>query len=146
MVYVLILRNADTCDINTLADAEQLIFGEGWNSAMFNDELTTEGGYVIIAENNNILCGYASVRIIADFAELLKIAVLPQYRRSGIAQKLFDNAVEFCSKSGIPSLLLEVREDNTPARTFYEKNGFTQTGLRKNYYGNCSAVLMEKAL
>ena len=36
----------------------------------------------------------------------------------------------------VKSLFLEVRENNTAARKLYEKTGFVEVGMRKNYYSN----------
>ena len=146
MRKVLTIRKAQQRDIDALAETDRAIFGEGWTSRMFDDELTADGAYLTVAEDSGAIVAYASVRIGADAAELFKIAVIPAYRRAGIAQMLYNDAEAFCRSQRAPSVLLEVREDNAAAISFYRKNGFTQTGLRKRYYGDCSAVLMEKAL
>ena len=54
----------------------------------------------------------------------------------GIAEKLINSLVEELKKRGIHALLLEVRASNAPAIALYEKLGFQQVGLRKNYYRN----------
>ena len=45
-------------------------------------------------------------------------------------------------------LTLEVRQSNAPARALYEKLGYVQAGLRRNYYENPreDAVIMTKTL
>ena len=54
----------------------------------------------------------------------------------------------FCEAQQITRIMLEVREGNKAARRFYEKCGFTEDGIRKNYYENPqeNAILMSKNL
>ena len=66
--------------------------------------------------------------------DMMNIAVDPDYRRQGIAEKLCLALVEALKEKGNHCLTLEVRASNAPAIALYEKLGFTQVGLRKNYY------------
>ena len=51
-------------------------------------------------------------------------------------------------QKGSSSLTLEVRSSNLGAIALYEKLGFTQVGLRKNYYRNPKedALILRKIL
>lgn len=62
-----------------------------------------------------------------DCFEIMKIAVLPEYRNRGVARKLLE-------KIKIKDIFLEVRQSNEPAINFYLKNGFEKISTRKNYY------------
>ena len=70
------------------------------------------------------------------------VAVLPEYRRRGIAQRLifaeFENEMDF--------ITLEVRKSNTPAIRLYEKAGFENVGIRPHFYTSPDedAVIMTK--
>lgn len=85
------------------------------------------------------MIGFLSVSVIYDRAEINYIAVLDEYRKRGIAQKLFDF---FLSNNKIDSVSLEVRSDNESAINFYLKNGFRKVSVRKNYYKDVDGVLM----
>lgn len=55
--------------------------------------------------------------------------------------------MEELRKKGIQTLWLEVRESNSIARRLYEKQGFNEVDIRKNYYpkpngGRENAVVM----
>lgn len=80
--------------------------------------------------------------------EIARIAIAPSMRRQGAAGQMFQELVAFCEEQQITRIMLEVREGNKAARRFYEKCGFTEDGIRKNYYENPqeNAILMSKNL
>jgi len=61
----------------------------------------------------------------------MNIAVADSHRRRGIARLLVQ---ELIARLDATMLTLEVRASNAPAIALYESLGFTQVGLRKNYY------------
>ena len=72
----------------------------------------------------------------ADESDVMNVAVHPDYRRRGIAESLIDCLIRELKNRGSHALMLEVRDSNEPAISLYEKLGFQQVGLRKNYYHN----------
>jgi [ribosomal protein S18]-alanine N-acetyltransferase len=70
----------------------------------------------------------------ADEAELLRIAVIPEARRQGLARQLMEASEAFLLGEGIDTLYLEVRTSNAPARTLYEAMGWKLQRMRKAYY------------
>jgi RimJ/RimL family protein N-acetyltransferase len=52
----------------------------------------------------------------------------PKVRGRGAARAMLDACGEYCVRTDRPRLLLGVVEDNVPARTLYERYGFTATG------------------
>ena len=97
-------------------------------------------GYVV-AELSGAFAGYAVVSVV-DVAELQRIAVLPELRRSGVATALLAAVHEQAAAGGAEQLLLEVREDNEEARAFYERHGFTELGRRARYYRDGTNALV----
>ena len=67
---------------------------------------------------------------------MMNIAVHPDFRRKGIAEALIATLEEALWEKGSLALTLEVRASNVPAISLYEKLGFVQAGIRKNYYRN----------
>ena len=65
-----------------------------------------------------------------------KVAVLPEYRRQGIAQELIIQAIDIAKSKGAQYVYLEVRVSNIAAINLYKKHGFYQIGLRKEYYSD----------
>jgi tRNA threonylcarbamoyladenosine biosynthesis protein TsaB len=110
--------------------------------------LNDHGQYAWVAEANGTVHGFFVARVIADEAEVLNLAVASAKRRTGIAKSLWNEAfVEFRSR-GVRRVFLEVRESNSAAIRFYEKQGFARTGLRAGYYHEPeeAAVLMMREL
>lgn len=66
--------------------------------------------------------------------ELLSIGVLPELRRLGIARALIAEAISRAAVAGARRMVLEVAEDNAPARALYEAEGFRAAGRRVGYY------------
>jgi ribosomal-protein-alanine N-acetyltransferase len=118
-----------------------------WSAAQFAGELGQAHGwqYVAIATT---LVGYICGRSVLDESEIVKIAVKQEARRQGVATRLLDYSLGKVSRQGVRTCYLEVRSSNTAARSFYEKNGFSVTGIRENYYSSPreDAVMMAKSL
>ena len=72
--------------------------------------------------------------LVADEAQIIDIFVEPEQRRQGLAEKKLRDWIT--SLSAGTKIILEVRTGNIPALKLYEKLGFTQLYVRKNYYTN----------
>ena len=90
----------------------------------------------LIAEEDGAVCGYVGSQTVLDETDMMNIAVHPDCRRKGIAAALITELVSRLKARGSRVLRLEVRESNFSAIALYEALGFTQLGLRKNYYRN----------
>lgn len=67
-------------------------------------------------------------------AEILTLAVVPNARRKGLAEKLLLAAHAALAASGVKKIFLEVAQDNVAAMGLYRKLGYVQTGIRPGYY------------
>ena len=77
------------------------------------------------------VAGFVVVRrTAANESEILNLAVLPEFRRMGIATGLVRNVLERYRGA----VFLEVRESNQAAQTLYQKLSFRQAGRRPGYY------------
>lgn len=89
-----------------------------------------EGGH----DSSLILIGFLVARHVAPEWELENIVVSASSRRKGTGTRLLNGLLAAARETNSELLLLEVRESNAPARSFYEKACFEQTGRRKLYY------------
>lgn len=88
-----------------------------------------------------------------DFT-LMDICVMPKYQGRGIAKQLLEKFVDYGEQHSAENLFLEVRETNTRAIKLYERAGFSEMSVRKNYYpsddptknGHEDAILMGMTL
>lgn len=66
---------------------------------------------------------------------LISIAVLPEYRRKGVASALLAETINVMKNIyGVDSIYLEVRVSNHPAIRLYEKFGFKKVRRIRSYY------------
>lgn len=151
----LFVRLADSSMCGRLAAIHGAAFDkEGWDADSFAQLLAQDGTRALVAVETGqepIACGFVLVRIAADEAEILTLAVVPARRRERIATRLVDSAKRYVAAGGARALFLEVATDNTPARLLYDALGFSQVGLRRGYYERkgalpADAILMRCAL
>lgn len=99
---------------------------------------------VIVYEIDNFVVGFMQYMKVYETIELLYLVVDENYRKKGIGTDLIKylNGI-----NGAERIILEVRETNTVARSFYSKNGFYVQREIKNYHSNGeSAYSMEKVI
>jgi [ribosomal protein S18]-alanine N-acetyltransferase len=78
--------------------------------------------------------GVFSGVVVIDELQIDNIAVIEQYRRKGIGRALLNFALTIAAGHGARLATLEVRSENSSARSFYERERFRPVGLRKGYY------------
>ncbi len=119
-----------------VAEIEKLCFTENWSAQLLENEFSNPLSRYFVAMYEGKTVGYCGYMIPASEGEILRVAVLPQYRRRGFARMLVLHLIEDAKALGLLSLELEVRENNHAARKLYENLGFEAVGRRKNYYKN----------
>ena len=83
-----------------------------------------------MAEEGGRVVGHAVASLVADVAELQRIAVAGEHRRAGVATALLDEVLVLAAAAGADRLLLEVRADNAAALAFYAARGFVEVDRR----------------
>ena len=87
---------------------------------------------VLVAVRGRRVAGFLVTRRTAEGeAEILNLAVAPEYRRQGIARALMCAFLHGFRGD----VFLEVRGSNSSARELYKSLGFQELTLRKDYYG-----------
>ena len=119
-----------------IAELEKLCFADPWSEKSIASELGNIWSYWVVALDGERVVGYIGSQSSADETDVMNVAVHPDYRRRGIAESLIDILIRELKNRGSHALMLEVRDSNEPAIALYEKLGFQQVGLRKNYYHN----------
>ena len=119
-----------------IAELEKICFNDPWSEKSIASELDNRLSLWLVAMDGDRVTGYVGSQSVLGETDMMNIAVHPDFRRRGIAEELVMKLVEELKVRGNHSLMLEVRASNEPARNLYEKLGFQQVGLRKNYYRN----------
>ena len=108
--------------------------------------LTREDTMFFVVEEKGRILGYCSMQTVLDEGDILNVAVRSDRQKEGIGYFLVDSMLMLAQAQGISMVHLEVRESNGTARRLYQRLGFVEDGLRKNYYTDPleNAVLMTK--
>lgn len=134
------VRHMTTADLDRVVEISQrLPEAPHWPRSAYHAALIPHAAVLriaLVAEQTGagLLAGFAVASLVAPQAELETIAVAPEFRRQGLATRLFSALVAEMRPSGIDETNLEVRASNHPALAFYRRLGFVETGLRPRYY------------
>jgi ribosomal-protein-alanine N-acetyltransferase len=128
----MVIMTAD--HVAQVAQLEKLCFADPWSESSITSELNNPLSLWLVAEEDGCVLGYIGSQTVMGEADMMNVAVHPEYRRRGIAQALVNGLIDALRCNDVTSLTLEVRATNEPAKRMYEKLGFQQVGVRKNYY------------
>ena len=121
-------------DAPAIALLEKLCFSDPWSEKSIASEAENPLSYWLVAEMDGKIVGYVGSQTVLDAADMMNLAVSPEYRRQRIGESLVTSLVEYLQKNGVLALLLEVRVSNAQAIALYHKMGFEQVGRRPKYY------------
>lgn len=130
------LRPALPGDCERMAELEELSLENPWSAVSLCESLGEPSALSWIAECGRDVVGFAVGRTAGDEAELLRIAVDPAWRRSGIGGELLARFLKSSLEGRLACVHLEVRAENSPARRLYERLGFVLAGVRTGYYAD----------
>ena len=133
-------RQPIALDIPVLASYEKFLFPYSpWNTAQFKEEFAgiPATRFMSVAESDNTIIGYCGVFLPAPGveADILTVAVLPEYRRQGIAQEFMRQIEAWARDRGATAMMLEVEQTNDSAIALYTKLGYMKLSVRMDYYG-----------
>ena len=133
-------RQPIALDIPVLVRYEKELFPYSpWNSAQFKEEFAgiPSTRFMSVAESDNRIVGYCGVFLPAPGveADVLTVAVLPEFRRQGIAKEFMRQIEQWSADRGASAMMLEVEHTNESAIELYKKLGYMKISVRMNYYG-----------
>jgi len=122
-----------------------------WSKGVLRDCIKAGYHCVLLKSNTDEqLLGYAFLMTAYDESHLLNMCIKSDQQGKGLGRKLLKYLENICLYSQSKLFLLEVRESNPVAQQLYLSFGFSQIGLRKNYYrcvkGRENAIVMTKKL
>ena len=120
--------------IDQIASLERLCFADPWSVNSLSSELKNPLSLWVIAMDGERLAGYVGSQSVLGWADMMNLAVHPDYRRMGIAEGLIEELILRLKENEVSCLTLEVRASNTPAIRLYTKLRFAEVGRRPGYY------------
>ena len=135
-------------DLDQVVEIEKSLFSVPWTKEGFFTFLIKEENMFFVVEEKGKILGYCSMQTVLDEGDILNVAVRRERQKEGIGYFLVDSMLMMAEARGIRTVHLEVREGNDTARRLYQRLGFTEDGLRKNYYTDPveDAVLMSRQI
>lgn len=117
-------------DPERLAALHASAFAAPWDANAIAALLAQQGVFAVERPD-----GFILMRVVADEAEVLTLAVRPSARLKGLGRELTAEGLAGAGALGARRAFLEVAEDNAAARALYARLGFTEVGRRRDYYG-----------
>ena len=126
--------------------ARSMVVPPAWSAQTLQGFLDFPGAVLATTE-----AGFALGRVVVDEAELLTLAVAPEARRQGQAERCLQEFEALALKEGATRVFLEVAATNAAARGLYLKAGFKEGAVRARYYRvtdseAIDAIVMSKTL
>lgn len=132
-------------DLDEVLKIESMSHIHPWTKGNFSDSLAAghwaycvrpqldqvvKGSYL----DPEVLWAYCILFPAVDELHLLNITVSPQLRKLGVGRRMMAAIEGIAAQQKMPRIILEVRPSNVAAVTLYQKLGYEQIGVRKNYY------------
>ena len=133
------LRPMTVNDVHAVAELEAEVFAsanhEPWSENVFYDDVTAHNHVWWVAHDRGSIIGYAGGTVVCDELQIANVAVAAGRRREGIAARLVARVAYDAQMLNATWASLEVEVGNDPAEKLYRRLGFTEAGVRPNYYG-----------
>ncbi|MFC4535121.1 ribosomal protein S18-alanine N-acetyltransferase [Sphaerisporangium dianthi] len=145
------LRQMTVGDLPAVLAIERSTFPfDAWSEGMLRGELADQPRtrhYIVAVADGGEVVGYAGLAAAGDQADVQTIAVSADRQRAGIGSAMLRALLDEATRRGAEAVFLEVRADNPPAQTMYERFGFERIGLRREYYDDgTDAIMMMRKL
>ncbi|MHB1102457.1 MAG: ribosomal protein S18-alanine N-acetyltransferase [Devosia sp.] len=129
------IEPAEQSDANVLASLHAQGFYRGWPREDFAAYIAGADTPIYVAcDARRRIAGFAMLRLAADEAELITIAVDPKWRKKGVGLALMRALFEDLRMTPARQLFLEVAADNPAALRLYARLGFAKVSERQGYY------------
>ena len=144
-------RPAIQLDLPVLVSMERVLFADSpWSMGQFKEEfkgVPNSRHFLVATNESDQIVGYAAVLVVAPGveADVLTVAVQPEYARQGIASHFMKELEKWSKEKQALAMMLEVGVENFGAIKLYEKLGYQTIATRKGYYGTgLDAFVMRK--
>ena len=126
MIHARQMERADIAAVLDIAAASPE--AASWGREAYETLLANPLGSCWVAEQQGRVAGFICFRVLKSEAELLNLAVMPEFRRQRVGAGLLEVALHKAAEAGAAKMFLEVRESNAAALRLYEGFGFSRSG------------------
>lgn len=133
-------------DLAAVIELERAGFPQPWPEQAIAGLLEGGGQTAWVARDEHRVIGYAALAVDGRHAHVDSITVAGTHRRQGVGRALMITLITGAERRGAASLRLEVAMSNAQARNLYRRLGFNLIGVRRRYYGEEDALIMELRL
>lgn len=135
---MLTVREMTMDDVEQVCILEEMAFSMPWHKESFIEMIENKDALYLVAEwkqmPGKVIASCGLLSIVGE-GDITNVVVHPDARRSGVAYYMLTELLSRGEKEfGIKEFTLEVRQSNINAIRLYEKLGFLQEGVRKNFY------------
>lgn len=127
------MRPMRQADLSTVIRVEQTAYDHPWTEGIFHDCMRV-GYYCVVCLIDDVIIGHGVMSLGVGECHLLNICIHPDYQKHGYGSSIINYLLDVARWKRARIAFLEVRVSNVRALRLYSKLGFTEIGLRKNYY------------
>jgi len=129
----MIIRRMCAADLDVVLSNEFTAYDFPWTRGVFADCLKA-GNQCWVVEREEQIIGHAIYTVGAAEAHLLNVCIRANEQGCGLGRQLVTYVLKKAREAGADALFLEVRPSNVVAARLYDSLGFTEVGIRKDYY------------
>jgi [ribosomal protein S18]-alanine N-acetyltransferase len=129
-------------DAGAVAALHSASFRRGWGEHELRRLLLDRDVVAHRVMVGRMFVGFILSRLATREAEILSIAIAPNWRGRGLARPLLDLHIRRLAGLGVRAVFLEVDEHNAPANGLYRNAGFHEVGRRQGYYDSGATALV----
>lgn len=152
----LVIRPFCVEDLKRVNEIEAISFRAPWPGSFFKYQHGRAPDLFLVAVDGDEVAGYvvgelreimfSGVSHRFKMGHILNIVVDNRHRRRGVGTRLIKEIESRLGEKNAMKINLEVRESNTTARSFYQRQGYEEIGRVRAYYPDEDAVIMCKTL
>ena len=136
-------------DLAGILEIEHSAYTHPWSPGIFQDCLHV--GYCCwVLEQADQIIGYSVMSVGAGECHLLNLCIRPDLQNNGYGALLLEHLLEIARSHHADTAFLEVRPSNAYAIKLYQRAGFNEVGMRRDYYpaitGREDAIIFARSL
>lgn len=122
------------CYLDQVCALEEEVFSMPWHRESFQEMIEDKNACYLVALQQEEVVGACGLRNIVGDGEVTNVVTKKAYQNRGIGATLLNQLFSIGRTMGVEAYTLEVRVSNRPAIHLYQKLGFKEEGIRKNFY------------